>query len=88
MCILFFLLPVLDQRLTGGIGAMMLKVYENGFVFGPLLVSLVLAINLRLTGQTLERRHAKYIFWMLSSVIALIIGFVLMIVVAVMSALA
>lgn len=88
MCILFFLIPVLDQRLTGGVDTMMLKIYENGFVFGPLLVSLVLAINLRLTGQEIERRHAKYIFWMLSFICALSIGFVLMMVVAVISALA
>jgi len=87
-CILFFLIPLISIIFNnGGISEILLKVYENGFAFGPLLISFVMAINLRFHGNDLEKRHTKYVFWILGSVFILIVAIIILIVAAVISSL-
>jgi len=86
--ILFFVVPILNLVINNGeLSKILFIVYENGFIFGPLLISCVLAMNLQLYGNELQKRHAKYIFWILLSVAILILLFILVIVGAVISSL-
>lgn len=75
--VLFFLMPPLVMAVTKKLGGVLFTVYENGFVFGPMLVSLVLAFNLRQSGLAEQKRYSKHIFILLLVASLLVVGFIL-----------